>query len=66
MSKRWWRPARLVFLTIHEDADFARAALDAGWLGYVVKARLASSPCVEVNRDEVEASTCSKPASWSL
>ena len=24
------------------DADFARAALDAGGLGYVVKARLAS------------------------
>ena len=42
MSKRWWRPARLVFLTVQEDADFARAALDAGGLGYVVKARLAS------------------------
>ena len=36
------RPARLVFLTVHEDADFARAALDAGGLGYVVKARLAT------------------------
>ena len=36
------RPARLVFLTVHEDADYARAALDAGGLGYVVKARLAS------------------------
>ena len=35
-------PARLVFLTVHEDTDFARAALDAGGLGYVVKARLAS------------------------
>jgi DNA-binding NarL/FixJ family response regulator len=35
-------PARLVFLTVHEDADFARAALDAGGLGYVVKTRLAS------------------------
>lgn len=34
--------ARLVFLTVHEDADFARAALAAGALGYVVKARLAS------------------------
>ena len=34
--------ARLVFLTIHEDADYARAALDAGGLGYVVKTRLAS------------------------
>ncbi len=34
--------ARLVFLTVHEDADYARAALDAGGLGYVVKTRLAS------------------------
>jgi DNA-binding NarL/FixJ family response regulator len=36
------RPVRLVFLTVHEDADYARAALDAGGLGYVVKTRLAS------------------------
>jgi DNA-binding NarL/FixJ family response regulator len=35
-------PARLVFLTVHEDPDFARAALDAGALGYVLKARLVS------------------------
>ena len=35
-------PARLVFLTVHEDRDFARAALDAGGLGYVVKTRLVS------------------------
>jgi DNA-binding NarL/FixJ family response regulator len=34
--------ARLVFLTVHEDPDYARAALDAGGLGFVVKARLAS------------------------
>jgi DNA-binding NarL/FixJ family response regulator len=33
---------RLIFLTVNEDADFARAALDAGGLGYVVKASLAS------------------------
>jgi DNA-binding NarL/FixJ family response regulator len=32
----------LVFLTVHEDADFARAAFDTGALGYVVKPRLAS------------------------
>jgi DNA-binding NarL/FixJ family response regulator len=35
-------PARLVFLTVQEDSDYARAALDAGGLGYVVKSRLAS------------------------
>ena len=33
---------RLIVLTVNEDADFARAALDAGGLGYVVKAPLAS------------------------
>ena len=36
------QPARLVFLTVHEDADFVQAALDAGGLGYVIKTRLAS------------------------
>jgi len=40
--RRLHHPARLVFLTVHEDADYAGAALDAGGLGYVVKARLAS------------------------
>jgi DNA-binding NarL/FixJ family response regulator len=36
------QPVHLVFLTVHEDADYARVALDAGGLGYVVKSRLAS------------------------
>jgi DNA-binding NarL/FixJ family response regulator len=40
--RRAHQSARLVFLTVHEDADYARAALDAGGLGYVVKTRLAS------------------------
>jgi DNA-binding NarL/FixJ family response regulator len=40
--RRSRHPARLVFLTVHEDADYARAALDVGGLGYVVKARIAS------------------------
>jgi DNA-binding NarL/FixJ family response regulator len=40
--RRSHRSVRLVFLTVHEDTDFARAALDAGGLGYVVKTRLAS------------------------
>jgi DNA-binding NarL/FixJ family response regulator len=35
-------PARLVFLTVHDRREFARAAIDAGGLGYVVKTRLAS------------------------
>lgn len=33
---------RIVFLTIHEDHDFVAAALSAGAVGYVTKARLAT------------------------
>ena len=34
--------ARIVFLTVHSDADYARAAFAAGASGYVVKSRMAS------------------------
>ena len=34
--------AKIVFLTVHEDPDFLRAALETGALGYVVKSRMAS------------------------
>jgi len=33
---------RIVFLTVHDDPDFAREALEAGAQGYVVKQRIAS------------------------
>jgi DNA-binding NarL/FixJ family response regulator len=33
---------KIVFLTVHDDPDYARAALAAGALGYVVKCRLAA------------------------
>ena len=33
--------AKVVFLTVHGDPDYVRAALEAGALGYVVKCRLA-------------------------
>ena len=33
---------RIVILTIHDDADYVRAALDAGASGYVLKPRLAT------------------------
>ena len=33
--------AKIVFLTVHEDPDYAHAALAAGAHGYVVKSRLA-------------------------
>ena len=33
---------KIVFLTVHADADYARAAFAAGASGYVIKPRLAS------------------------
>jgi DNA-binding NarL/FixJ family response regulator len=40
--KRSGSTAKIVFLTIHEDLDFVRAALNTGALGYVVKRRMVS------------------------
>lgn len=34
--------AKIVFLTVHEDGDFVRAAMSAGAFGYVLKSYLAS------------------------
>jgi DNA-binding NarL/FixJ family response regulator len=34
--------ARIVFLTVHADPDYASEAFDVGALGYVIKPRLAS------------------------
>jgi DNA-binding NarL/FixJ family response regulator len=34
--------AKLVFLTVHEDPDYLRAALQSGGAAYVIKARLAT------------------------
>ena len=34
--------AKVVFLSIHEDVDFVRAAYDAGGSAYVIKRRMAS------------------------
>jgi DNA-binding NarL/FixJ family response regulator len=35
-------PGKVVFLTVHSDPDYARAAFAAGAIGYVVKTQLAS------------------------
>ena len=35
-------PAKIIFLTIHEDPDFLAEALSTSALGYVVKSRLAT------------------------
>jgi DNA-binding NarL/FixJ family response regulator len=34
--------ARIIFLTVHDDLDYIREALEAGALGYVIKPRIAS------------------------
>jgi DNA-binding NarL/FixJ family response regulator len=40
--------AKIVFLTVHSDPDYVRAALAAGAVGYVLKSELASDllPCL--------------------
>ena len=40
--------ARVIFLTVHDDPVFAREALEAGALGYVVKPRIASDLVVAI------------------
>ncbi len=40
---------RIVFLTVHDDPDFAREALEAGALGYVIKTRIASDLMIAIN-----------------
>jgi DNA-binding NarL/FixJ family response regulator len=33
---------RIIFLTVNEDADFVRAAFEAGGIGYVIKRQMAT------------------------
>jgi DNA-binding NarL/FixJ family response regulator len=40
--------ARIVFLTVHDDPDFVTEALEAGALGYVIKARMVSDLVVAI------------------
>ena len=39
----------VVFLTVHDDPDFATAALEVGALGYVIKPRIASDLMIAIN-----------------
>ena len=41
--------AKLVFLTVHNDADYVQAAFQAGGTAYVVKSRLASDLVMAVS-----------------
>lgn len=54
--------AAVVFLTVHDDEEFVRAASDAGGLGYVLKPRLAT----ELPQAAFEASEGRRYVSTSL
>lgn len=41
---------KIIFLTVNEDADFVRAAFDAGGTGYVVKRLMASDLRVAIDK----------------
>jgi DNA-binding NarL/FixJ family response regulator len=40
---------RIVFLTVHDDPDYAGEALETGALGYVIKPRIASDLIAAIN-----------------
>jgi DNA-binding NarL/FixJ family response regulator len=40
---------KIVFLTVHEDPDFIRAAFETGALGYVLKSRMATDLCAAID-----------------
>lgn len=56
--------AKIVFLTVHADQDYVRAALGAGAAGYVLKSELASDllPCLR--QAEVASPFVSAAISW--
>ena len=41
--------SKILFLTVHEDRDSIRAALEVGAAGYVLKSRMATDLCMAVN-----------------
>ncbi len=41
---------KVIFLTVNEDADFVRAAFEAGGVGYVVKRQMATDLQVAIER----------------
>jgi DNA-binding NarL/FixJ family response regulator len=43
-------PAKIIFLTVHENIDFVRAAFDLDASGYVFKSRISSDLVDAINR----------------
>lgn len=57
--------AKLVFLTVHEDPDYVRAALQAGGAAYVIKARLASDLIKAIHETLAEHRFVSPTLQWN-
>ncbi len=57
---------RIVFLTVHDDPDFAREAFEAGALGYVIKPRIASDLLVAIKQASAGRSFVSPSVSSGL
>ncbi len=47
--KKLGAETRIIFLTVHDDPDFAKEALEAGALGYVIKPRIVSDLMIAIN-----------------
>ncbi len=56
----------IVFLTVHEDPEFAREALEIGALGYVIKPRMASDLMVAVKEAFAGRSFVSVSVLWEM
>ncbi len=46
--KKLGAETRIIFLTVHDDPDFAKEALEAGALGYVIKPRIVSDLMIAI------------------
>jgi DNA-binding NarL/FixJ family response regulator len=58
--------AKIVFLTVHADQDYVRAALGAGAVGYVLKSELASDLLTCLSRAEASGPFVSPAIPWEL
>lgn len=53
--------SHIVFLTVHDDPEFAKEALEVGALGYVIKSRMASDLMVAITEAYAGRSFVSPP-----
>lgn len=49
LLKADWQNSKIIFLTVHQELDFIRAAFDVGASGYVFKSRLRADLRVAIN-----------------